>query len=87
MLSLRSTSSHPSDACPLGLVTPVWITNSSGPLPASGDRVFTDSGGTTPFIGNGQYYHLIFQIDPGDGVSATIDSDGYIGGIISICPP
>jgi hypothetical protein len=86
MLSLRSTSSHPSDACSLSLDIPVWISNSSGPLPALGDRVFTDSGGTTPFIGNGQYYHLVFQVDPGNGISAVIDNDGYINGIVSICP-
>jgi hypothetical protein len=88
MLSLRSTSSNPSDACPLTLNIPVWIqTVSTGDFPVLGDRVFTDSGGTTPFIGDNDYWRLQFQIDPNNGVSATVDSNGYIGGPIGICPP
>jgi uncharacterized protein (TIGR02145 family) len=85
-LSLMSLTSDPVGACPLLLTEFVYIQSSTPGFITGGDRVFLDNAGTNPFPGDGNYWRLKIQTDPTNGVSATVDSFGYIGGPISICP-
>jgi hypothetical protein len=84
-LSLMSLTSDPVDACTFSLTEPIYIQTVSTGVITVGDRVFTDSGGTNPFLGDGDYWRLKIQTDINNGVSATVDSNGYIGGLITIC--
>ena len=85
MLSLMSLTSDPVDACPLTLSEFVYIQTVSTGYVTIGDRIFYDSAGTNPFIGDGNYWRIQIITDPYNGVSATVDSNGYIGGPIAIC--
>jgi hypothetical protein len=80
-----SLTSDPVDACTFSLTEPIYIQTLSTGVITVGDRVFTDSGGTNPFLGDGDYWRLKIQTDINNGVSATVDSNGYIGGLITIC--
>jgi hypothetical protein len=84
-LSLMSLTSDPVDACPLLLTEFVYIQTASTGLITVGDRIFFDPSGSNPFIGDGNYWKLKTQTDPNNGVSATVDINGYIVGSISIC--
>jgi hypothetical protein len=83
--SLMSLNSDVTNACSFSLTEDVWIQTSIPGQITVGDRVFTDSGGTTPFIGDDNYWRLKILIDINNGVSATVDIFGYIGGPISVC--
>ena len=84
-LSLMSLTSDPVDACPLSLTEVVYIQTTSVGFVGIGDRIFLDNAGTNPFSGDGNYWRIKIQTDPNNGVSATVDINGYIGGLISIC--
>jgi hypothetical protein len=84
-LSLMSLTSDPVDACPLSLTEVVYIQTTSVGFVGTGDRIFLDNAGTNPFPGDGNYWRIKIQTDPNNGVSATVDINGYIGGLIAIC--
>ena len=84
-LSLMSLTSDPVDACPLSLTEIVYIQTTSVGFVGTGDRIFLDNAGTNPFPGDGNYWRIKIQTDPNNGVSATVDINGYIGGLIAIC--
>lgn len=83
-----SSSSDPTDGCVLTTSVPVYVSDIGGPSGSesitSSSVIYTDSGGTTPFIGDGDYYKI--QIT-GSGVltSSEIDSSGNVIGPISLC--
>jgi hypothetical protein len=76
-----SSLSDPINACPLSLVNTVWI---EGASLASYLTVYTDSGGTIPFNGVDQYWHLQKLSDPNSG-SFQIEIDGNITGPGALC--
>lgn len=76
-----SSLSDPINACPLSLVNTVWIEGSSL---ASYLTVYMDSGGTIPFNGGEQYWHLQKLIDPNSG-SFQIDVNGDIMSPGALC--
>lgn len=51
-----------------------------------GDQVYSDVNWTTPFVGNGDYYHFTANDVIAGNYSAQIDASGIIGSPISICP-
>jgi hypothetical protein len=65
-----------------GLTYDCWISG-TGDI-SLGDIVYLDAAGTTPFIGDGDYYgvQILFYTD---SYSATVNASGVIGGPISIC--
>jgi hypothetical protein len=83
-----SSSSDPTDGCLLTTSIPVYVSNIGGPSGSESittlSVIYTDSGGTTPFIGDGDYYKI--QIT-GSSIftSSEIDSSGNVIGSISIC--
>jgi hypothetical protein len=80
---IMSTTSHPTDACPLSL-SPSWWLGGTGTIGVGG-IVYTDSLGTTPFVGDGDFYKLKLLSSP-TVYSAPVDSFGAIGTPVSICP-
>ena len=84
-LSLMSLTSDPVDACPFLLTEFVYVQTTSIGFVTIGDRVFLDNAGTNPFPGDDDYWRIKLQIDPNNGVSATVDINGYIGGPIAVC--
>jgi hypothetical protein len=84
-LAIISTSSEPIDACSLVPEQIVWVntTNQFGVVNV-GDTIFTNSSGSTKFIGNGDYYKLE-TIDGGIPLSLSVNSNGIIGNFISTC--
>jgi hypothetical protein len=83
-----SSISDPTDACLLTLDTVIYVDNVGGFSPNytinSVSIIYTDSGGTTPFVGNGNFYHT--QIDGSSlSTSAEIDSSGNVIGPIALC--
>jgi hypothetical protein len=89
MQALISSTSHPTDACSEILDTPCWVSNTGG-LPGSevittGSIVYTDSGGTIPFVGDGNFYHI--EIDLGTfSTNCEINGVGAVASGIAICP-
>jgi hypothetical protein len=83
-----SSSSDPTDGCLLTTSIPVYVSNIGGPSGSESittlSVIYTDSGGTTPFIGDGDYYKI--QIT-GSSIftSSEIDSSGNVIGSISLC--
>jgi len=74
---LISDTSDFTNACLLPLTDTVWI---------EGDyvRVFTDSGGTTPFNGSNVYWHLQ-KLGDVNSASFPINASGFITGPASLC--
>jgi len=80
---LMNIVSNSTDACPISpLDVDCWITG-SGDI-SLGDFVYLDSGLTTPFVGNGDFYHIQILIFP-DSHSAQISNTGEIVGIVNMC--
>ena len=80
---IMSATSHPTDACPLSL-SPSWWLGGTGTVGVGG-IVYTDSLGTTPFVGDGDFYKLKLLSSP-TVYSAPVDSFGAIGIPVNICP-
>jgi hypothetical protein len=80
---IMSATSHPTDACPLSL-SPSWWLGGTGTIGVGG-IVYTDSLGTTPFVGDGDFYKLKLLSSP-TVYSAPVDSFGAIGIPVNICP-
>jgi hypothetical protein len=80
---IMSATSHPTDACPLSL-SPSWWLGGTGTIGVGG-IVYTDSLGTTPFVGDGDFYKLKLLSGP-TVYSAPVDSFGAIGIPVNICP-
>jgi hypothetical protein len=83
-----SSVSDPTDACLLTLDTVIYVDNVGGLSPnytiSASSIIYTDSGGTTPFVGDGNFYHT--QIDGSSlSTSAEIDSSGNVIGPIALC--
>jgi hypothetical protein len=83
-----SSISDPTNACLLTLDTVIYVENVGGFSPNytinAVSIIYTDSGGTTPFVGNGNFYHT--QIDGSSlSTSAEIDSSGNVIGFIALC--
>jgi hypothetical protein len=84
-----SLGSHPTDAC--GFITSpgVYVSNIGGTIGnetvSTSSVIYTDSGGTTPFIGDGDYYKIKIT---GSSIftSSQVDGSGNVVGLISICP-
>jgi hypothetical protein len=84
-----SLSSHPTDACEYITSPGMYVSNIGG---FSGNEtitlfsvIYTDSGGTIPFTGNGDYYKIKIT---GSSIftSSQVDGSGNVVGIISNCP-
>jgi hypothetical protein len=82
--SLMSSGSHPSDACGLTLTEDVWISLSNPLAITDGDQIFTDVGGTTPFIGNSSYWKIQIQFDT-VVYSLVVNGGGFVSSI-NVCP-
>ena len=83
-----SSVSNPTDACPLTLNTVIYVDNVGGFSPnytiSVSSIIYTDSGGTTPFVGDGDFYHT--QIDGSSyTTSSRINGSGNVTGSIAIC--
>jgi hypothetical protein len=83
-----SSTSNVTDACGEGLDTLCWVSNVGGPSGSesvSGTSVvYTDSGGTTVFPGNGNFYHV--AIDSSSvSTSSQINGTGNVFGSIAFC--
>jgi hypothetical protein len=82
--ALRSSTSNPSDGCGLSLTETCWISG-AGDI-SDGDIVYTDALGTTPFVGDGNYYNLQILIYP-NSYSLIVDGFGVIDTTLGgICP-
>jgi hypothetical protein len=81
--ALISSSSDIADACGLPLGPTCWVSG-TGDI-SIGDFVYTDALGTTPFIGDGDYYRIQILIYPNTH-SAQITGGGEIVGTPSVCP-
>ena len=82
-----SSFSTAGDPCGLAVDTLIWIDIANPGNLSIGDRVYTDSGGVNPFIGNNnsnQYYAIYFA-PAGGTYGFTVNTDGYLGGFPSIC--
>jgi hypothetical protein len=77
-LGYISSTSHPSDGCSLTTTETVYIQGNYA-------RIFNDSAGNFPFIGDGNYYKMI-KASAFFEISATVDSSGFVGGSQSLCP-
>lgn len=80
-----STTTTLTDDCGLILDDLVYVEEQNAGLLTAGDKVFTNSGGTSVFVGNGDYYH-IEQFGGGSGYSARISAFGIVLGPIALCP-
>lgn len=79
-----SSTSHVSDACAETLNTAIWIDTQNNDVVTLGDIIYTDSGGTTEFVGDTNYYRI--EITAGTGTSsATVSAVGVVGGTINLC--
>lgn len=78
-----SSVSNISDACSEVLDSICWI-DTGGDAIAVGDRVYNDSFGNNPLVGDGNYYRISDSF-AGYDISASINALGYIQGPISIC--
>jgi hypothetical protein len=84
-----SLGSDPTDAC--GFITSpgVYVSNIGGTIGnetvSTSSVIYTDSGGTTPFIGDGDYYKINIA---GSSIftSSQVDGSGNVVGLISLCP-
>jgi hypothetical protein len=83
-LGLISSSSDISNACGLTLPNPVWVSLSNPFNISNGDVVYLDSGGTTNFIGDGNYWKITIQSEV-EVYSGQVSSLGVISNI-SLCP-
>lgn len=84
-----SNTSNITYACSEPLNTSCWISNVGGP---SGNEtitgssvVYLDAGATTPFIGDGQFYHVAIN-SSSISTSCEIDGTGSVTSLISTCP-
>ena len=55
--TISDTTAFSAD-CGLTLVDTVYVDEQSPGLLSDGDFIFNDAGGTSPFVGNGNYYHI-----------------------------
>ena len=84
-----SSSSDPTDGCLLTTSIPVYVSNIVGTIGnetvSTSSVIYMDSGGTTPFIGDGDYYKIKIT---GSSIftSSQVDGSGNAGSLISICP-
>lgn len=82
--AIISSVSHPTDACPLSLLITCWVSG-TGDI-SSGDIVYTDTLGTIPFVGDGNFYHIQISIYP-NSYSVQINNVGVIDVTYgTICP-
>lgn len=83
-----SSLSDPTTACGKILDTGCWIDTTSGSTSLTpGDTVYTDPGGVSPFVGDGDFYNLQFDDDVSEGInySVQIDGSGVIQAPINTC--
>lgn len=83
-ISLRSTVSDVTDACPLLLEEVVYITTAVPGVITTGDRVFNDVGLLSPFMGDGNYYALKVQSSL-SVYNAKVDTSGYVIDTVNEC--
>jgi hypothetical protein len=79
-----STYSDPSDACSILTDVFCWIYTDNPADLTQDSIVFSDSGGTSLFIGDGEYYHIKFTAGT-VYYSATVSPTGVIGFPV-LCP-
>lgn len=84
-----SSTSNATNACGEALDTACWVSNVGGgpgsEAVSASSIIYTDAGGTTLFIGNGEFYHV--QIDLSSvSTSCEIDSTGNVISPIALCP-
>lgn len=77
-LGYISSTSDSFDACPLSTPNIVYIQGNY-------ERIFYDSAGNSPFIGDGKYWKMNKAFDP-FSISATVDGSGFVGGPFALCP-
>jgi hypothetical protein len=83
-----SSTSHPTDACSSTLDTGCWISNTGG-FPGSevitvSSVVYTNPGGTIPFAGDGDFYHVEIDFSP-VSTNCQINSTGNVVSAIDLC--
>ena len=84
-----SSTSNVTDACGEALDTACWVSNVGGgpgsESVSASSVIYTDAGGTTTFVGNGEFYHV--QIDLSSvSTSCEIDGTGNVISAIALCP-
>jgi hypothetical protein len=85
---LISSTSHPTDACSLILDTDCWVSNTAG-MPGSevvsvSSVVYTDAGGTIPFIGDDNFYHIELELSSVP-TNCQINGTGNVSSGVGIC--
>lgn len=82
--ALVSSTSDPSDACGLPMPNTCWVSG-TGDI-SNGDVVYIDALGTTPFVGDGNFYRIQILIYP-NSYSVQINGFGIIDATLGgICP-
>lgn len=85
---LISSTSHPTDACSEILDTDCWVSYVAG-LPGGetvsvSSVVYTNPGGTIPFIGDGEFYHIELELSSAS-TNCQINGTGNVASAIGIC--
>jgi hypothetical protein len=79
-----SATSSPTDACPIPMTIPCWITGNANIV--TGLTVYTDIGMTLEFLGDGDFYHIQLNTYP-DTYNVQINNVGVINAIFGgVCP-
>lgn len=79
-----SSASDPSNACALTMPNTCWV-GGGGDI-STGDIVYTDALGTTPFVGDGNFYKIQILIYP-DAYSVQVSGTGTIEASLGgVCP-
>jgi len=83
-----SSTSHPTDACSEILDTGCWISNTAG-IPGSetvsvSSVVYTNPGGTIPFVGDGDFYHIEIDFSSAS-TNCQVNGTGNVDSAIGIC--
>lgn len=83
-----SSKSHPTDACSSTLDTGCWISNTAGApgfeTVSVSSVVYTNPGGTIPFIGDGDFYHIEIDFSSAS-TNCQVNGTGNVDSAIGIC--
>lgn len=82
--AISSNTSPITSDCSLLLDSICYIQHAAINNISVGDRIFNDSLGNNPFVGNGQYYKIQLNTNA-SRYSARVDSNGYILSNIALC--
>ena len=78
-----SFSADSATACSNYASSGQWYTNTT--MISGGVRLYSDSGLTTPVVGNGTWIAINGNFTGGVKYAVTVDASGYIGSVVT-CP-